>query len=489
MKFLEKVFGLKKHNTTVKTEIIGGLVTFIAMCYILPVNAGILSKMGMDSAGIFVSTAIVGCIVTLIMGLVANYPVVLSAGMGLNAYITYSVALGFGFSWQEAMILLTITGILFFVLSLTPVRRIIIETIPKDIKLIISAGLGAFICFVGLKNAGIIVTAATIGPNETIIPGTLVQLGNLYQPAVLIALLGIVLAFGLMFAKKSMISKMAIPIAILFTAIVGTVTYIIMANTGANADLMEGLPKAPWMDDTISGMWGGQGLQNVIFFGYVGNDVPTKPFGDMLLDVLANPGSYVAIFSMIFVNLFDTTSTLLAIGKDTGIIDKEGKMQNYNKAVLADATGALICAPLGTSTVTSFAESGVGVSLGAKTGLAAVTAAGMFLLSAFIYPVFSIFTYGCVTAPALVAVGAMIFIGNFKDINFNDKIAAFTGFLTVIMILLTYSISYGLGIGLIAYCVMMLFARRGKEVSPVTYVITGLFFIAFAANEIIKFIK
>ncbi|MPN50682.1 Guanine/hypoxanthine permease PbuG [bioreactor metagenome] len=164
-------------------------------------------------------------------------------------------------------------------------------------------------------------------------------------------------------------------------------------------------------------------------------------------------------------------------------------MQNYNKAVLADATGALICAPLGTSTVTSFAESGVGVSLGAKTGLAAVTAAGMFLLSAFIYPVFSIFTYGCVTAPALVAVGAMIFIGNFKDINFNDKIAAFTGFLTVIMILLTYSISYGLGIGLIAYCVMLLFARRGKEVSPVTYVITGLFFIAFAANEIIKFIK
>lgn len=479
MKFLEKVFGLKKHNTNVKTEIIGGLVTFIAMCYILPVNAGILSQMGMDSAGIFVSTAIVGCIVTLIMGLVANYPVVLSAGMGLNAYITFSVANGFGFSWQEAMILLTITGILFFILSLTPVRRIIIETIPKDIKLIISAGLGAFICFVGLKNAGVIVANGA----------TLVGLGNLYQPAVLIALLGIILAFGLMFAKKSMISKMAIPIAILFTAVVGTVTYIIMANLGAGADLMAGLPKAPWMDDTIKNMWGGQGLQNVIFFGYVGNDAPTKSFGQMLIDVLSNPGSYVAIFSMIFVNLFDTTSTLLAIGKDTGIIDKDGKMQNYNRAVLADATGALICAPLGTSTVTSFAESGVGVSLGAKTGLAAVTAAGMFLLSAFIYPVFSIFTYGCVTAPALVAVGAMIFIGNFKDINFNDKIAAFTGFLTVIMILLTYSISYGLGIGLIAYCVMMLFARRGKEVSPVTYVITGLFFIAFAANEIIKFIK
>lgn len=477
MKFFEKLFRLKEKGTNIKTEIIGGLVTFIAMCYILPINANILSDMGMDSTGVFVSTALISFIATMIMGLVANYPIALSAGMGLNAYISYSVARAFGFSWQEAMILLTITGILFFVLTLTPFRRLIIETIPKDLKLIISAGLGAFICFVGLKNSEIISTNAD----------TLVQLGQLSNPAILIALLGTILGFGLIFVKNKAISKMAIPIAILFTAIVGVSSYLIIHEfVGAESEFLEVLPAAPWMDDSLQ--WGGKGLENVIFFGYIGNDKPTVGFGKMLLKVLSDPRSYIAIFSMIFVNLFDTTSTLLAVGKDAGIIDKDGKMQNYQKAVLADASCAVICAPLGTSTVTSFVESSVGVSVGARTGLASVTTAFMFLLAAFIYPVFSIFTYGSVTAPALIIVGAMIFVNNFKDINFNDKIVGFTGFVTVIMVLLTYSISYGLGIGLIVYCVMMLFAHRGKEISPVTYVTTVLFVVAFAANEIIKFL-
>lgn len=479
MKFFEKLFRLKEKGTNIKTEIIGGLVTFIAMCYILPINANILSDMGMDSTGVFVSTALISFIVTMIMGLVANYPIALSAGMGLNAYISYSVAGAFGFSWQEAMILLTITGILFFVLTLTPFRRLIIETIPKDLKLIISAGLGAFICFVGLKNSQIIISN----------PNTLVELGQLSKPAILIALLGTVLGFGLIFVKNKTISKMAIPIAILFTAIVGVGSYLIIDEFVVGAGrkfLLDGLPVAPWMDDSLQ--WGGKGLENVVFFGYIGNDKPTVGFGKMLLKVLSEPGSYIAIFSMIFVNLFDTTSTLLAVGKDAGIIDKDGKMQNYQKAVLADTSGAVICAPLGTSTVTSFVESSVGVSVGARTGLASVTTAFMFLLAAFIYPVFSIFTYGSVTAPALIIVGAMIFVNNFKDINFNDKIVGFTGFVTVIMVLLTYSISYGLGIGLIVYCVMMLFAHRGKEISPVTYVTTVLFVVAFAANEIIKFL-
>ena len=480
MKFFEKLFGLRAKGTTIKTEIIGGLITFIAMCYILPVNAGILSAMGMDSAGVFVSTALVGFIATMIMGLVANYPIVLSAGMGLNAYITSSVSKDFGFTWQESMILLTITGILFFAMSLTPIRKIIIETIPKDLKLIISAGLGAFICFVGLK------TSEIISDN----PDTLVSLGSLSQPSILIALIGTVLCFGLMFVKRPNLAKMAIPLGILFTAIIGVVTYLIIYyGFGAGHTGLDGLPIPPWLDDSLEKMWGGQGLEKVVFFGYANSETkPAESFGEMLAKIFSTPGTYIAIFSMIFVNLFDTTSTLLAIGKDAGIIDEQGKMKNSNRAVLADATGALICAPLGTSTVTSFAESGVGVSLGAKTGLAAVTAAFMFLLAAFIYPVFSIFTVGSVTAPALIAVGTMIFVGNFKEINFNDKIAAFTGFITVIMILLTYSISYGLGIGLITYCTMMLFARRGREISPVTYVISALFILAFAANEIVKFI-
>ncbi|MDR0934797.1 MAG: NCS2 family permease [Erysipelotrichaceae bacterium] len=479
MKFLENLFNFKARGSSLKTEIIGGIVTFIAMCYILPVNAGILKDMGMNEAGVFASTAIVGCLVTMIMGLVANYPIALSAGMGLNAYITYSVAGDFGFSWQEAMILLTITGILFLIMSLTPLRRIIIETIPKDLKLIISAGLGAFICFVGLKGAGIVTSNAS----------TLVGIGNLSSPAVLIALIGAILTLGLMFIKHKGIANMAIPIGILFAAVIGVATYLIIYYAaGADSDLLSGLPVAPWLDNGLNSKWFANGFGDVIFYGYVGSDIPTKDFGTMILDILSNPGSYIAIFSMIFVNLFDTTSTLLAIGRDAGMIDHDGKIKNYQRAVLADATGAAICAPLGTSTVTSFAESGVGVSMGAKTGLASVVTALLFLLAAFIFPVFSIFTFGSVTAPALIAVGAMIFVNNFKAINFDDKIAGFTGFITVIMILLTYSISSGLGIGIITYCVMMLFARRHKEVSLITYIIAGLFVLSFAANELIKII-
>lgn len=477
MKFFEKVFKLKQNGTNIKTELIGGLVTFVAMCYVLPLNAKIMTDMGMDTAGVFVATALVSFLVTLIMGLVANYPIALSAGMGLNAYLVYSVAQGFGFSWQESMILLTIAGLIFFAISFTPFRKAIIEKMPKDLKFIISAGLGAFIAFIGLKNSGIIVSNGS----------TLVGLGPLSQPAVLIALIGSILAFGLMFVKKQGVAKMAIPIAILFTAIIGVAVYLIIYYSNgqdATNGLLQGLPVVPWLDDSVKNLWGGKGLENVIFYGFVGNDKPDSNFWQMLGKVLSNPGSYIAIFSMTFVNLFDTTSTFLAVGKDAGALDENGKMRNYSRAVFADATGSLICAPLGTSTVTSYAESGVGVSLGARTGLASVVTAIMFLLAAFIFPVFSILTSFSVTAPALIAVGAMIFVSNFKEINFQDRIASFTAFITVVMMLLTYSISYGLGLGLIFYCVMMLFARRGKEIPVIIYVTTGLFMVAFVANAV-----
>lgn len=477
MKFLDKIFHLTDHQASIKSEIIGGLITFIAMCYILPINSSILSAMGMNQAGVFAMTAIVGCAVTLIMGLVANYPIVLSAGMGLNAYITYTIALGAGYSWQQAMILLTLAGIIFFILSLTPVRKWIIEAIPNDIKYIISAALGAFICFVGLRNSGLITSGAT-----------LVELGNLADPAVLIALVTVVICFGLMFVKNKTISTLAIPIAILIAAVAGVVTSSIMISTSGKSveEFMlanPNLPIAPWLRNDLS--FGMTGVDEVLFFGTLKD---SSTFGSDILKVLTTPASYVAIFSLIFVNLFDTTATLLAIGRNTGIIDENGRMQNYRKAVLADATGAMICAPLGTSTVTSFAESNVGVNMGAKTGLAAVTAALMFLLSAFIYPVFSIFTAGSVTAPALVCVGAMIFVGNLKDINWQDRLIGFTAFITVIFALLCYSIASGIGIGLICFCIMKLCSGKPKEVPIAIYVVGGLFVISFALTALMPFI-
>ena len=484
---LEKLFHVKESGSSLKNEILGGIVVFVAMCYILPVNSIILSDMGMDKAGVFAMTALVGAAVTMIMGFVANYPVALSAGMGLNAFIAYSVSSSY--SWQQRMVLLTIAGIIFFVFSLTPIRKIIIEAIPKGLKAAISAGLGAFICFVGLKNSGIVVSN----------PSTYVGLGNFADPAVLIAILCVFLCFGLMFTKNKLLSSLAIPISIAVCAVVGLVTFVIMEHTGSIVlkdgvysytfiDSMTSLPIAPWLDS--SAKFGMDGIKEVVFFGAFGKSgYSFEQFGSDLSFIFTRPESYVVIFSLIFVNLFDTTATLLAVGHSANIFDENGKMKNPQKAILADATGALICAPLGTSTVTSFAESNVGVELGAKTGLAAVVTALMFVFASFLYPVFSIFTAGSVTAPALICVGALIFVSNIKEIDFNDRIMAFTGFILIIFSLLTYSVANGIGLALIAYIVMMLIARKGKQIHLSIYIVGGLFVLSFALGALLPFIS
>ncbi len=487
MKLLNKLFHLEEKQTSVKTEVIGGLMTFIAMCYILPINASILSSMGMSSQGVFVMTALLSFTVTMIMGLVANYPIVLSAGMGLNAYLAYTLSSTFP-SWHQRMILLTICGLLFFIFSLTPVRKKIIESIPKTLKCVISAALGAFILFVGLKNSGIIVADG----------GTLVKLGNFADPAMLIAVIAIFVTIGLMFTKNNILRTMAIPFGILFAAIAGLTASLIMTSSGAMTiengsgvyqfgtliGVQSTLPIAPWLTGAKFANIGP--AKDVIFYGLLNEGYNGDQFGKDIIAVLTSPVSYVAIFSMMFVNLFDTTATLIAVGEKTGIIDENGKMQNYRRAVLADATGALICAPLGTSTVTSFAESNVGVSMGAKTGLAACTAALMFLLSAFIYPIFSIFTAFSVTAPALVCVGLMILASSFAGLDLKDPEVVFTAAMGILFAVLCYSISNGIGFALITYCVVKVVQGKYKEVGLPIYIIAGLFIVAFTAETIVN---
>ncbi|MGM9873980.1 MAG: NCS2 family permease [Bacilli bacterium] len=489
MKFFERIFHVKEKGGSIKNEIIGGLVTFIAMCYILPVNSSILSDAGMNSTGVFIVTALLSFLVTWIMGIVANYPVVLSAGMGLNAFLAYTVCGALGFSWQEALILLTVSGIIFFIISLTPIRKIIIESIPKDLKLIISASLGAFICFVGLRNSGVIVGGST-----------LVEMSTFANPAVIISVVSVLLCFGLMFTKNKIVRSLAVPISILFAAIVGLITSeILLLNSNlVNVDgsfvynnmssSLNGIDTTLPLFPTHTGIkfMDFSGVKDVVLFGSLNGGFD---FGSSLAKVFSTPASYVAIFSLIFVNLFDTTATLLAIGKDTGIFDESGKMSNnYQKAIIADATGALICGPCGTSTMTSFAESSVGVNLGAKTGLAACVSGLMFLLSAFIYPIFSVFTAGSVTCAALVVVGAQIFVNNLKDIKWKDSIIGFTAFITVIFTLLSYSIAKGIGMGLIVYIVMSLFARKGKEIKIPIYIIAALFIVSFVLDAILMLI-
>ena len=488
MKLLNRIFHLEEKQASLKAEIIGGLITFVAMCYILPVNASILSSMGMSSAGVFAATAFISFLVTMIMGIVANYPIVLSAGMGLNAYVAFTLSNSFD-SWQQRMILLTVCGLLFFAFSLTPVRKIIIEAIPKNIKCVISAALGAFILFVGLKGSGIIVSAASI-ENGQLNTGTFVKLGDFSDPAMLIAIISIFLTIALMFSKNKMIKTMAIPIGILFAAIAGLIASSILYY-GSGKDLAaipENLPIAPWISKIkfadVSP------IKDVFLYGLLsGSGYDGSAFGKDLVKVFTSPVSYVAIFSMMFVNLFDTTATLIAVGEKTGLIDENGKMQNYRKAVLADATGALICGPMGTSTVTSFAESNVGVSMGAKTGLSACVAALMFLLSAFIYPIFSIFTAGSVTAPALVCVGLTIIANSIGELDLKDWTTAFTLIVGVLFAVLCYSISNGIGFALITYCVIMTIQGKRKEVGLPIYIIAGLFIVAFLAETLVKVLQ
>ena len=474
------MFHLKERKTNVKTEIIAGLITFIAMCYILPVNTSILGAMGMDKGGVFAMTALMSCAVTLIMALVANYPVVLSAGMGLNAYLAYTLGASLGFeTWQQKMILLTIAGIIFFVFSLTPVRKILLEAIPKKLQLIISLALGGFIALVGLKSSGIVASNVS----------TIVSLGSFTNPGVVIALIGIFVSLLFMFAKNKTLSQLAIPFGLLITAVAASVTSIILRSTGATVNTITGynLPVMPW--DPESGVsFGLSGIDKVFMYGLfdTAGGYTFEQFGNDIVSVLANPASYIAIFSLMFVNLFDTTATLLAVGTNAGIIDENGKMSNYRRAVLADATGALLCAPMGTSTLTSFAESNVGIEMGARTGLAALSAAGMFLLSSFIFPIFSIFTAGCVTAPALVSVGLLIISSSVKNLKFEERDIIFVAFITLLFTVLTYSIATGIGFGVIAYIIIYLIQGKHKEITIPLYVIAALFIVSFVLTAVME---
>jgi adenine/guanine/hypoxanthine permease len=464
---MRNFFKFKEKGTNLSTEILGGLITFISMCYILPVNTSILSDMGMSASGVFIATALCSGIITIFMGLFANYPVVLSAGMGLNAFLTYTVSKALGYSWQECMILLTITGIIFFIMSLTPIRKKILESIPKDLKSIISAGLGGFIALVGLKGSGIITSNAS----------TYVALGSLSDPSVIISIVAIFLAFFLynLKTKHQMINRMAIPIAVVFAALTGLTINAISGFTNAS------LP-------SFSNSWGVNGFQDVFLYGIFSSDASiNKDILGLAIDVISKPQTYAIIFSLIFVNLFDTTATLLAVNRKIPLFTKEGKISS-NRTIMVDATGALICGPLGTSTVTSFVESTVGAEIGAKTGFASVVSGTLFLIAGFAFPLFSIFTASCVTAPALVCVGAMIFTGNLGEINWKDIPTAFAAFVTVLMVILTYSLTSGIGFGLIAYALMMIASKRAKEVNWVLYVIACFFLVSFTINEVVKFI-
>lgn len=435
---LEKIFKLKEKGTTVKTEVIAGITTFLAMAYILAVNPNMLSETGLSYDGVFLATALSSGIATLIMGLLANYPVALAPGMGVNALFTYTLVFSMGYSPAAALAAVVVSGIIFLLISVTGVRKAIINAIPQQLKLAIGAGIGFFIAFIGLKNAGIIIGSES----------TFVALGKLTDPVVLLAVFGVLITIILM-ARKT-------PAAVFYGLVITAIVGIVAGLCG-----IEGMPAMPSKIVSI--------------------DLDTSEFGIFMNgfgELFSHPDCIVALFSLLFVDFFDTAGTLISVANKTNLVDENGELDNIEQALVADSTGTVIGGILGTSTVTSFVESTAGVEAGGRTGLTACTTAILFFLSILFAPVLSVVT-SAVTAPALVAVGISM-ATQLGGIDWDDIVFAASGFITVIMMILTYSISDGIAFGFIVYGITSVIAGRTKEIKPIVWALILIFVVYFA---------
>jgi AGZA family xanthine/uracil permease-like MFS transporter len=430
---LEKYFNLKQNKTTVKTEVLAGLTTFMTMAYILAVNPDILSATGMDKGAVFTATALSALVATLVMALYAKLPFALAPGMGLNAFFAFTVVLGMGHSWQFALTAVFIEGLIFIALTAFNIREMIVNSIPMNMKHAISVGIGLFIAFIGLKNAGIIVSN----------PATFVALGdvtNLTENAgAAVALVTLVLT-GVLLALKV---KGALLFGILIGAIIG---------------LPVGVSHLPTSFDLTPPSL------SPIFLQFEWAQILT-------LDML------IVVFTFLFVDMFDTVGTLIGVSSKANMLDKEGRVPRVKQALMADAVGTTVGAMLGTSTVTTYVESAAGVSEGGRTGLTSLTVAGLFLLALFLSPIFLMIP-GAATAPALILVGAMM-MTPVKNINFDDFTESIPAFLTIIMMPLTYSISEGILFGVLSYVLLKVLTGKFKDITIVTIILAVLFMLKF----------
>ena len=439
---MKKYFRFDELGTNYRTEFIAGLTTFLAMAYILFVNPSTLALegvdlpegvTGMDKGAVFTATALAAAIGTLLMGVVARYPIALAPGMGLNAFFAYTVVLTFGIPWETALAGVMVSGLIFIVLSLTGLREKIINAIPANLKLAVGAGIGFFIAFIGFQNAGIIVA------NEA----TLVSLGDLTEPTTLLAIFGLTISVILL----ALGVKGGIFYGMIITSIAGMIVGLIDAPT----KLGDVVSAAPSLAPTF-----GQAFAH---------------FGDIFtLQML------VVILTFLFVDFFDTAGTLVAVATQAGLM-KGNKLPRAGRALLADSTATVAGAVLGTSTTTSYVESTAGVGVGGRTGFASVVTAGFFLLALFFSPLLGVITSE-VTAPALIIVGVLM-SASLKDIDWDQFEIAVPAFLVIISMPLTYSIATGIGMGFIFYPITMILKGRAKEVHPIMYGMFVVFILYF----------
>ncbi|PAV27847.1 guanine permease [Virgibacillus profundi] len=425
---MKKYFRFEELGTNYKTEFMAGMTTFLAMAYILFVNPSVLGETGMDQGAVFAATAIAAAVGSLFMGVIAKYPIVLAPGMGLNAFFAYTVVLGFGIPWETALAGVLASGIIFIILTLTGIREIIINAIPANLKMAVGAGIGLFIAFVGLQSAEIVVA------NEA----TLLGIGDLTSPTVLLAIFGLVVSVILL----TLGIKAGIFYGMIITAVVGMIFGLIATPSGFG-EIVSG---APSLAPTF-----GQAFLH---------------FGDIFtIEML------VVILTFLFVDFFDTAGTLVAVASQAGLM-KDNKLPRAGKALFADSAATVVGASIGTSTTTSYVESTAGVGVGGRTGFTAIVAAGFFLLAIFFSPLLSVVTPQ-VTAPALIIVGVMM-AASLKNIEWDQFEVAVPAFFTVLMMPLTYSIATGIAIGFIFYPITMILKGRAKEIHPIMY---GLFVI------------
>ncbi len=426
---LDSFFKLSDHGTTVQREIVAGCTTFLTMAYITFVNPAILSDTGMDFGAVFVATCVAAAFGTLVMGLYANYPIALAPGMGLNAFFTYGVVAGMGHSWQTALGAVFVSGVLFVVLSVLPVREWIINSIPRTLKMAISAGIGLFLGIIALKNAGIVVDH----------PATLVSLGDLSAPSALLAGLGFVVIVALDHRKV----PGSVIIGILAVTLIGVATGVTEWRGLAS------MPPSP--------------LPTFLAMDIV---------GALELSLLG------VVFTFLFVDLFDTAGTLVGVAHRAGLLDENGRLPRLGRALMADSTATVVGAAMGTSTTTSYIESAAGIKAGGRTGLTAVVVAVLFLLCLFFSPLAQTVP-GYATAPALLFVACLMARG-LAEIPWEDTTEYAPAVITAIAMPLTFSIADGLGLGFISYAVCKLLSGRFADCSPAVLVIAALFALKFA---------
>jgi AGZA family xanthine/uracil permease-like MFS transporter len=436
---IERLFKLKEHNTTVKTEIIAGLTTFAAMSYILIVNPGILGLSGMPVAGLITVTALAACLGTLLMAFMTNYPIALAPGMGLNAFFAFTICMTREVPWEAALGIVFWNGILFLALTLTGVRTLIAEAVPPALKIGVQCGIGLFIAFIGLKNAGLIVAN----------PATFVTLGDLSAPAVLLALAGIILTVVLVI--KQVTGGILISIIVLTVVGLFVPTETGMLTPMPNAII--GMPEP--ISDTFLAM-------------------------DIWYPITHFAQTWDLIFALMFVNMFDTIGTLIGVSRRANLLNKEGKLPKIGSAMTADATASVVGAAIGTSPVTSYVESAAGASAGGRTGLTAVTVAVCFLLALFLTPLMQVIPL-MATTPALVMVGILM-MESIRDLEFDDLGAMATASVALVAMPLTFSISEGIALGFITYVGVKLGTGKYKQVSVITYALAAIFILRYVLD-------